>query len=151
MTDAANKNAMRAFTFGEPVPVMDKREILDFAEAAFNGKWYEPPVSMTGLAKSFRANPHHSSAIYIKRNILASVFIPHKLLSRSEFSSLALDLMTFGNSYVERIDSMLKLPMALKRSPAKYTRRGKEYFLRNRVADSLSQALFSALRYSGTP
>lgn len=126
MTEAANKKAFEAFTFGDPVPVMDKREILDFAEAAFNGKWYEPPVSMVGLAKSFRANPHHSSAIYIKRNILASVFIPHKLLSRSEFSSLVLDFQTFGNTYVEAVQNMLQQPLALKRSPAKYTRRGKD-------------------------
>lgn len=117
---------VEAFTFGEPVPVMDRREILDFAEAAFNGKWYEPPVSMSGLAKSFRANPHHSSAIYIKRNILSSVFIPHPLLSRAEFGSLVLDFLAFGNLYLESVESMLRSTMKLKRAPAKYTRRGKD-------------------------
>ncbi len=37
---------MKAFTFGEPSPVMDKREILDHLECCGNGKWYEPPTSL---------------------------------------------------------------------------------------------------------
>ena len=41
-----------AFTFGDPTPVMDKRDILDYAECIGNGRWFEPPVSFSGLAKS---------------------------------------------------------------------------------------------------
>lgn len=115
----------QAFTFGDPTPVLDKREILDLFESAWNGRWYEPPVSMDGLARSFRANPHHSSAIYVKRNILVSCFRPHRLLGRSEFSSLALDFLTFGNGYLEPIRNRLGGVIQLKRSPAKQTRRGK--------------------------
>lgn len=70
-----------AFTFGEPVPVLDKRDILDYVECISNGKWYEPPVSFSGLAKSLRSAVHHSSPIYVKRNVLASTYIPHPLLS----------------------------------------------------------------------
>ncbi|SQS97642.1 phage capsid protein [Escherichia coli] len=73
MTASAPK--MEAFTFGEPVPVLDRRDILDYVECISNGRWYEPPVSFTGLAKSLRAAVHHSSPIYVKRNILASTFI----------------------------------------------------------------------------
>ncbi len=36
----------QAFTFGDPVPVLDGREILDYCEAWLNGKWYEPPISL---------------------------------------------------------------------------------------------------------
>ncbi|MBW6086589.1 hypothetical protein KZ779_17985 [Escherichia coli] len=49
MTASAPK--MEAFTFGEPVPVLDRRDILDYVECISNGRWYEPPVSFTGLAK----------------------------------------------------------------------------------------------------
>jgi PBSX family phage portal protein len=91
-----------AFTFGDPVPVMDRAEILEYAECWSTGKWYEPPVSWAGLAKSFRAGTHHSSAIFFKRNVLASTFIPHKLLSRDAFLCLALDFLVFGNGYLER-------------------------------------------------
>jgi len=58
------------YTFGDSTPVMDKRDILDYAECIGNGRCLEPPVSFSGLAKSLRATVHHSSPIYVKRNIL---------------------------------------------------------------------------------
>jgi len=103
---------VEAFTFGEPTPVMDKRDILDYAECIGNGRWYEPPVSFHGLAKSLRSAVHHSSPIYVKRNILASTFIPHPMMSQQEFSKFALDYLVFGN------------PFRLETTPAKFTRRG---------------------------
>jgi PBSX family phage portal protein len=124
------------FTFGDPVPVLDAREILDYVESWWNGEWYEPPVSVDGLAKSFRANPHHGSAIYVKRNILVSSYIPHKLLPRQEFSRWVLDFLTFGNAYLEKIDNRLQDPLQLKSSPAKFTRKGREgryFFVQNWV------------------
>ncbi|MEK6292461.1 MAG: capsid portal protein, partial [Paraburkholderia tropica] len=74
-----------AFTFGEPMPVMNRAELLDYAELVSYNGWYEPPISWAGLAKTFRAGTHHASALYFKRNVLASTFIPHKLLSRDTF------------------------------------------------------------------
>ncbi|MFP4896824.1 phage portal protein [Paraburkholderia sp. EG304] len=124
-TPAATATPARAeaFTFDDPVPVMDRAEILDYVQSWAAGKWYEPPVSWSGLAKSFRAGVHHSSAIYFKRNVLASTFKPHKLLSRDEFGKLALDYMVFGNSYIEEQRNRLGGLLALKRAPAKYVRR----------------------------
>lgn len=87
--------APQAFSFGDPTPVMDKRDILDYAECIGNGRWYEPPVSFHGLAKSLRSAVHHSSPIYVKRNILASTFIPHPLLSQQESSKFALNYLVF--------------------------------------------------------
>lgn len=123
-TDAIGAGAIKAFSFGEPVPVLDRRELLDYIECYRLGKWYEPPISFDGLAKAFRSSPHHSSAIYVKRNILVSAFRPHRLLSRGEFGSFALDYLTFGNAYLERRDNIGRRPMALVRAMAKYTRRG---------------------------
>ncbi len=114
-----------AFSFGDPTPVLDRREILDYIECTGNGQWYEPPVSFDGLARTLRAAVHHSSSLYVKRNILASTFIPHPLLSQQEFSRFALDYIIFGNAFLEQIPNQLGEPVRLARSPAKYTRRGR--------------------------
>jgi len=117
---------VEAFTFGDPVPMLDRREILDYLECWRNGRWYEPPISFGGLAKSFRASPHHSSAIYFKSNILASTLEPHPLFSRRDCQRMALDLLTFGNAYCERRDSLTGKPLAVRHALAKYMRRGVE-------------------------
>ena len=114
----------QAFTFGDPVPVLDGREILDYCEAWLNGKWYEPPISWEGLARSFRAATHHASALYFKRNVLASTFVPHRLLSRDTFGKFALDFLTFGNAYLERTPNILGRDLGLRHSLAMYMRRG---------------------------
>ncbi|EFT8819177.1 Presumed portal vertex protein, partial [Salmonella enterica subsp. enterica serovar Worthington] len=123
-TITASAPKMEAFTFGEPVPVLDRRDILDYVECISNGRWYEPPVSFTGLAKSLRAAVHHSSPIYVKRNILASTFIPHPWLSQQDFSRFVLDFLVFGNAFLEKRYSTTGKVIRLETSPAKYTRRG---------------------------
>ncbi|CAI1730798.1 phage portal protein [Serratia marcescens] len=125
-TAAEQKQDFEAFTFGEPSAVLDKREILDYIECTTNGKWYEPPISFDGLARSVRAAVHHSSPMYVKRNILVSTFIPHPLLSQQEFSRYALDYLVFGNAFLEVRKNRLGQPLRLQCSPAKYTRRGVE-------------------------
>ncbi|EMP7459458.1 capsid portal protein, partial [Proteus mirabilis] len=104
---ATANNSMEAFTFGDPVPVLDKREIFDYLECAQIDNWYEPPISFDGLSKLFRAATHHSSAIYVKRNILVSTFQPNRFLSKLDFSRFALDFLTFGNAYLERRNNMV--------------------------------------------
>jgi len=122
----AQQAGAEAFSFGEPTPVLDRREILDYIESVGNGRWYEPPISFEGLARSFRAAVHHSSPMFVKRNILASTFTPHKLLTQQDFSRFALDFITFGNAYLEQITNQLGDAARLACSPAKYTRRGVE-------------------------
>lgn len=123
---AAPAQSMEAFTFGEPTPVLDRRDILDYVECIDNGQWYEPPVSFSGLAKSMRAAVHHSSPIYVKRNILVSTYIPHPLLSRQDFSRFVLDYLVFGNAFLEERRGLTGKSLKLETSPAKYTRRGVE-------------------------
>lgn len=119
-----SQQPFEAFSFGEPTAVLDKRDIMDYAECIHNGRWYEPPVSFHGLAKSLRSAVHHSSPLYVKRNILASTFIPHPLMSQQEFSKFALDYLVFGNAFAELRRNTLGEPLRLETSPAKYTRRG---------------------------
>ena len=121
---ASSGARFEAFGFGDPEAVLDRREILDFLECPDNGKWFEPPISLDGLAKSSRAAVHHASAMIVKRNILVSCFEPTKLLSRSDFSMFAHEFIIFGNAYLERRDNMLREPMRLLATKAKYTRRG---------------------------
>ncbi|MDH4585651.1 phage portal protein [Pseudomonas sp. BN415] len=115
-----------AFTFGDPVPVLDGREILDYVECWANGRWYEPPLSLDGLAKATRASVYLQSGLNFKRNMLAKTFIPHRLLSRQAFEQFALDWLTFGNTYLEKRDNMLRQALGLKPTLAKYMRRGVE-------------------------
>ncbi len=125
-TSAPPPARMEAFSFGDPEPVMDRRAILDYIECWMNGRWYEPPVTLHGLAQAFRASTHHSSSIYFKRNIMLSCFKPHPLLDRATFSAWALDYLTFGNAYLEGRQSLTGRTVKLKHSLAKYMRRGVE-------------------------
>lgn len=113
-----------AFTFGDPIPSLDRREIMEYLECVKMGRYYEPPISWEGLSRSFRSAVHHSSAIYVKRNILASSFIPHRLLTRTAFSAFVLDFLVFGNAYLEKRETRIGSPLSLDHSPAKYMRRG---------------------------
>lgn len=121
-----HKGSAEAFTFGDPTPVLDGLDIMGMFESYWNGKYYEPPISFDGLAKSYRSNPHHSSALQVKRNILVSTFIPHKLLNMHEFAKFATDFGIFGNAYLENITNRLGKPLKLKTSIAKYTRKGRD-------------------------
>lgn len=121
---AAGAAGVEAFTFGDPVPVLDRREMLDYVECVRMDKWYEPPISFDGLARTFRATVHHSSPLYVKRNILTSTFKPHRLLSQQAFSRFVQDYLVFGNAYLELRTNRLGSPMELRPSLAKYTRRG---------------------------
>lgn len=117
---------MQAFAFGDPEAVLDRREILDYLECTQVGKWYETPISMDGLARSSRSAVHHASAMIVKRNILVSCFEPHPMLSRTDFAVFAHEFLIFGNSYLERRDSLSRNPLFLKSAKAKYVRRGIE-------------------------
>lgn len=115
-----------ALTFGEPESVLDRSQLFDMFQVYVGAHWYEPPISQIGLGKAYRMAPHHQSCIALKRNLLAASFRPNRWLSRKEFGEYALDYLTFGNGYLERIDSITGKPISLKRSPAAWTRVGHE-------------------------
>lgn len=113
---------MQAFSFGDAVPVLDKNDFWGWLHSAFNGHYYEPPVSPDGPAKALTSNAHHQSAIGYKVNVLASHFIPNAVLSRQDFKRLALDYLVFGNAYVERRTSRLGNVLALRPALARWCR-----------------------------
>ncbi|WP_137936119.1 phage portal protein [Chitinivorax sp. B] len=125
-TPAALPAPIEAFSFGDPMPVLDRREILDYLECGHAGQWYEPPISWEGLARSWRASVHHSSALAVKRNVLVSTYQPHPWLSRSAFQQLVQDFLIFGNLYLEKQCNRLGGVIKLDPAPAKFVRRGVE-------------------------
>ena len=114
----------QVFSFGEPSPVLGGREVFDYLECWFNGRWYEPPLSLDGLARSVGASVHLHSGLMFKRNLLSKTFIPHPLLSRAAFEQFALDFLCLGNGYLEARRSVLGNTRQLVPPLAKYMRVG---------------------------
>ena len=117
---------IEAFAFGDPEPVNDRRQILDMFECYKNDRWYEPPISRDGLARTYRASAHHSSAIEFKRNLVTAALRPTPYLSRANFMKAVQDYLIFGDCFLEKRENRLREPMRFIHSPAKYTRRGIE-------------------------
>ncbi len=119
-----------AFALGDAEPVLNRRDLMEGLDCwevrGLKGNYYQPPLPLDVLSKAGNATSHHSSAFRVKVNQLMRDFIPHRMLDRATFEGLVLDHLVLGNFYVERVDNMLNRPMALKRSLARYTRRGVE-------------------------
>lgn len=144
-TDTAPRSGrIQAFSFGDAESVLTRRDLLYYVECWHNGRWYEPPVALTALARCYRVSPHHSSAIIVKRNLLLKTFVPSRLLSRTDFGKFVLDYLVMGNGYLERVDNIAARPMALRHSLALSTRRGVEdgqfWFLPSLRTGGVSQA-----------
>ena len=123
-TPVDKPQAIEAFTFGQPEAVLDRREIFDYFECnLIDGRWYEMPVSVDGLARMLRAGVHHASAIDLKAKILASTFCPHPRISRTTLLKVAKEYLVFGNAYLEEPRNRLGEGMQFQHSLAKYTRR----------------------------
>lgn len=119
-----------AFALGDAEPVLNRRELLDGLDcwevSGLQGRYYQPPLPLDVLSKAGNVTSHHSSAFRVKINQLLRDFIPHPLLDRTTFEGLVLDQLVLANFYVERVDNLRGQPMKLKRSLARYTRRGVE-------------------------
>lgn len=122
----ARPKGIEAFSFGDPEAVLDRRQIMDMLEVWHNSRWYEPPVSMDGLARAYRVSPHHSSAMILKRRLLVASFEPTPWLSRAAFEKAVQDYLVFGNAYLECRYNLLGRPLRLDHALAKYVRRGLE-------------------------
>lgn len=132
--DLLDPTQAHAFTFGDPTPVLDGRDFGGMFQSTFNGRYYEPPINLDGLAKARHANVHHASAMEVKTDILVSCFKPHKMLSRRDFHQLAMDYVHFGNAYVELIPNQLGQAWKTSAALAKFCRvkrNGQYLFLRD--------------------
>ncbi len=109
------------FTFGDPTPVMQGRDILDYLHSWHNGQYYEPPINLRGLYKSLRASPYHSGGIYVKRNVLAST-LESGLLTHSVLDRATLDAGIYGNAFLRRKESRTGKLLGFEYLPALHTR-----------------------------
>lgn len=117
--------SVQAFSFGDPEPVLDRMEIVNYFESVLMyEKYYNPPINPSYLAKSLNASPHHQSAIAVKANILLSTCKTTALLPRSQLERMIKDFFIFGNGYLERINNAFGEVIQLKSPLGKYVRRG---------------------------
>jgi len=123
--NSKDKPKSEMFTFGEPIAMMDKNNISNYTESRWNGRYYETPINLAGLAKSQHSSPYHASAMAIKRNVLTRLFKPHPLLSRPAFMRFTQDFILFGDGYFERHENLTGSTTTLQYRPSKYVRRGK--------------------------
>jgi PBSX family phage portal protein len=117
------QSSIQAFTFGDPEPVLNTHDLMSMFQVYWNGTYYEPPVSLDGLAKSFRSTPYLSTAIIYKRNQLVSAFKPNKLMSTKAFEQLVMDFLVFGMGYIEVVKSRTNQIVEITTPLAKYMRR----------------------------
>ena len=94
------------FTFGNPEPVHDNK-ITDYLGTFFDtyGEYYMPPMSISGLLKVRKANPHHGACLEFRINVLVNEFIENPVLSRRDFKRAAKDFFGCGNAYFQRIEN----------------------------------------------
>lgn len=126
VAEASTAPGIEAFTFGDPTPVLDGSDLMDYLESWWSGRWYEPPVNMDGLARATKASVYLGSGLKFKLNMLCKTFIPHRLLNRQAFEQFALDWLSFGNAYLEIRRNRLGQVLMLRPALAKYMRRGRE-------------------------
>ena len=118
--------AMSVFSFGDPEPVMGRRDVLAHVECWRSGRWWTPPVPPEALARAFRVGPHHESALRLKVKLLASMFEPTRLMSLAVFKALALDYGVFGNTYPNLVRALTGRAHHIEAPLAKFVRRGVE-------------------------
>ena len=87
---------LNLFSFGEPVPFLDKSEIMEYLESTMMfEKYYSPPIDFNGLAKAFYSTSYHSTAINVKKNILLSTVETSGLISRLDLERICVGFFNF--------------------------------------------------------
>lgn len=133
-----------AFSFGEPVPVLDAADIMGYFESVLIfQKYYAPPIDLNGLARAIRSASHHQSALTVKKNILLSTCKTTALLAQSELEKFVQDYLVFGNAYLEVVRNKFGKPIELKAPLAKYMRKGVEHGIYYQVTHGLNEHKFA--------
>lgn len=137
----------QAFSFGEPIPVLDRAEILNYFESVvMYEKYYQPPINPSYLAKALGASPHHQSAITVKKNILLSTCQTSPLLPRTQLEKLVQDYLIFGNAFVEKVENARGQVVQLNVPLAKYMRVGVESGVFYQIVNGYDEYEFAAGR-----
>lgn len=116
-----------AFSFGEPETVLSNN-LCDYLGLFIDPEheYYTPPVSQSGLAKLLRANGHHGTIPYFKRNMLLRWYEPNSMLKPIDLGRAGFDYDVFGQCYLQIIKNRLKQIIAFRHLPGVLMRRMKE-------------------------
>ena len=126
-TSATGKTGSMAFSFGDPETVL-KGQMNDYVGTQLidNGQYYQPPVSLSGMARMLRANAFHGPIMEFKTNMVMRGFKPSAVLSRRVMHAAVTDYMVFANCYFQRIRDFGGSTIGVKHLPAINMRRMKE-------------------------
>jgi len=113
--------------FGDPLSAVDTSSLSDWQGVDLlsgeNGEYYQPPISMRGLAKLVKASPHHGTLVFFKANMLAKYLNPNRLLSKKAIRKAGIDFGTTGNCYFKRVFNNAGQVIAINNLPAINMRR----------------------------
>ena len=134
-----NLNNKKGFSFsfelGDPIPILDKSDILGYFECLQYEKWLEPPIKFTDISRLLYASAHHQSALEVKKNVLLSTIkIEKDIISSDVLEQFIYDYLIFGNGYLQIIKNRLKETLKVICPLAKYVRtnlNGEFYFIAN--------------------
>lgn len=119
-----DKSKIESFTF-DPIESRSQDRLLDYVQSDWNGEYYEMPINLNDLYNLSHSSVFHSSPLDLKAKVLLSTLKPTKFISNRDFLHAAKNFLTFGNTFIERVDSATSKLICLKNSPAMRTRRAK--------------------------
>lgn len=124
---AGQHGGCAAFVFGDPESVL-QGEIYDNLGVWLldNGRYYQTPVPLRGLARLLRANAYHGPLLEFKTNVVMRGFTPSPALARATMRCLATDFLVFANAYALVRRNWYGEAVALAHLPAINMRRMKE-------------------------
>lgn len=127
--ELVNQNNAMAFSFGDPVPILDVSNA--YMSLLLNmGGYYEPPIDFEKLSRLRRANAYHGQALAFKRDMLARFFQPvmsptgQPFISKSEFLKIATSWALCENGYLQKHYNRFGRTVRLSYLPAVWMRRG---------------------------
>ena len=116
-------SSVTAFKFGDPESVLNANPVDYLGVFSGAGNYYEPPISLTGLAKTLRANGYHGTIPPFRKNRLLQYYKSNAVLSDFDLGAASIDYDVFGNCYFQKIFNIFKKVIALRHLPAMTMRR----------------------------
>lgn len=125
MTNQQPSNKPFAFKFGDVESALACSPADYLGVFAGSGNYYEPPISLVGLAKLLRANGNHGAIPPFRRNRLLQYYTSNPVLSDAALGAACIDYDVFGNCYLQKIENVFGEVIQFRHLPAISMRRMK--------------------------
>lgn len=117
----------QSFKWGDPEPVLAGAVYDNLGVWLLdNGRYYNTPVPLTGLARLLRANAYHGPILEFKANMYMRGFVPSAALARRDMHAASTDYAVFANAYLQVLRNWYGEVVSLRHLPAINMRRLKE-------------------------